>query len=395
MKPKGSKHMDVVVVGAGVIGVSIGVELARRGAKVTIVEAEWAGAGTSSTSYAWVNSNTKEPISYHALNRAGLEAHHRLATDIGGGDWLARHGHLEFATDDAHRQELLARVSRLREREYEVEALTVARARALIPDLLIPNDCDAIAFFPREAHCYPNLYLAYMLKQASMFGVAVMNRVTVKQLSEMGGRACVGLSDGTELAADQVVSAAGRWTSEVARLAGVAFHMAEFHEPGDVTVGYLAVTNPVPVSIPRILTSPWLNVRPEGGGRLLLQALDLDRTADPRVTPTIDTAVAKELVSRLQTVLKNSEGATIEQLFVGQRAMPADGFSAIGPARSAPWLYIVATHSGVTLAPLLGTGVAGEIFGDTEPLFADFRPDRLIGEAEFTAPSAPRKPGEQ
>ena len=56
--------MDVVVIGAGVIGVSVAVELARRGAKVTIVESEWPGAGTSSTSYAWVNSNSKEPVSY-------------------------------------------------------------------------------------------------------------------------------------------------------------------------------------------------------------------------------------------------------------------------------------------------------------------------------------------
>lgn len=385
--------MDVVVIGAGVIGVSVAVELARRGAKVTIVESEWPGAGTSSTSYAWVNSNSKEPVSYYALNRGGLDAHHRLATDVGGGDWFAPHGHLEFATDDAHCRELSARVGRLREREYEVDELTVDRARALVPDLVIPNDCYSIAFFPREAHCYPNLYLAYMLKRAFMLGVMRMDGVAVKHLSEVGGRACVGLSDGSELAADHVVSAVGRWTSDVARLAGVSFHMAEFHEPGDVTVGYLAVTNPVPVSITRIVTTPWLNVRPEGGGRLLLQALDLDRTADPRVTS--DSMVAKELVSRLQEVLKNTEGAKIEKLVVGQRAMPADGFSAIGSVPSVPWLYIVATHSGVTLAPLLGTGVAGEIFGDAEPLFADFRPDRLIGDAQFTVPAGPRKPGEQ
>lgn len=387
--------MKVVVIGAGVIGVTIAVELARRGASVTVLEKDWPGAGTSSTSYAWVNSHSKEPSSYYELNLAGLKAHRRLATSDGSGSWLETRGHVEFATDESHRKDLLRRMGRLRERGYEVEQIGVERARTLIPDLLIPDDCDTVAFFPSEGHCYPNLYLAHMLEQASSLGVTIRTGLTVERLQERNGAAHVGLSDGSTIMADQVVSAVGRWTSEVALLAGVSLPMAEFETPGDITVGYLAVTNPLPVSLPRILTSPWLNVRPEGGGRLLLQALDLDCTADPDDVPTTDSVVAKELTARLQSVLKNTDGAVIERISVGRRAIPADGFSVLGALPSVPWLYIVATHSGVTLAPFVGAGVAGEIFGDAEALFDDFRPERFIGTAQFDRPSAPRKPGEQ
>ncbi|MDT7635737.1 MAG: hypothetical protein QOC83_25, partial [Pseudonocardiales bacterium] len=79
--------MHVVVIGAGVIGLSVATELARRGASVTVVEQEAPGVGTSATSYAWVNANNKEPRDYYELNLAGLEAHHRLARDADGG-WL-------------------------------------------------------------------------------------------------------------------------------------------------------------------------------------------------------------------------------------------------------------------------------------------------------------------
>ncbi|NHV87570.1 FAD-binding oxidoreductase, partial [Escherichia coli] len=46
----------IVVVGAGIVGASIGLNLAEQGAQVTVLEAETPGAGTTSTSYAWVNS---------------------------------------------------------------------------------------------------------------------------------------------------------------------------------------------------------------------------------------------------------------------------------------------------------------------------------------------------
>ena len=396
--------MKVIVIGAGVVGLAIAVELAQRGADVTVVEKNTPGSGTSSTSYAWVNANNKEPISYFELNRAGLQGHKKIAAE---GAWLQQTGHVEFATDEAHRAELEARVGRVRGYGYEVETVSPERAQELIPELIVPENWKSGVFFPQEAHCYPSLYLGHLLDQAAGLGVTVLTGVAVtgfdtpdqvaapERAAAPGKQARVTLSDGTTLSADRVVSAAGRWTNQIADLADVPLPMVEFQQPGDVTVGYLAITNPLPVSMNRLMTSPWLNVRPAGGGRLLLQALDVDVTADPTHVPDVDSDVAEELLSRLRAVLKNTEGARVAELQVGQRAMPRDGLSVIGTPTPAPWLYIVATHSGVTLAPILGTGVASEIFGEDEPLFAEFRPDRFGGDVQPEAPRPPRRPGEQ
>src|SRR3954454_946564 len=76
-----SVTVQVVVIGAGVVGAAGALGLAERGADVTGLDAGRPGAGTSGTSSAWVNSANKEPEDCHSLNHAGEHAHHELAGD--------------------------------------------------------------------------------------------------------------------------------------------------------------------------------------------------------------------------------------------------------------------------------------------------------------------------
>lgn len=371
---------------------SIAAEAAARGAEVTLIDNNAPGSGTSAVSYAWVNSNGKEPAGYYELNRAGLEAHHRLAGS--GADWFRPTGHIELAATPEHLKDLRCRVERLAQSGYEATRISPSTATGLVPDLIVPEDCTA-AYFPREGHVFPALYIRRQLQKAREHGVALRIGVTAEAFQETTDGVDVTLSDGSTVSVDHVVSAVGRWTNDITAAAGLGPVVAEYQEPGDVTVGYLAVTNPLPVSIDRMLTTPKLNVRPDGGGRLLLQALDLDVSATPDAVPGVDSDLAKEFISRLQDVLENTENAHITELHVGLRAMPADGQSIIGPVPSRPWLYLVATHSGVTLAPFLGVAVAAEMFGGTEPLFGPFRPTRLLDGHPQQALAAPRQPGQQ
>lgn len=385
--------MHVIVIGAGVIGSSVAAHLAEAGATVTVLERQYPGAGTTSTSYAWVNSNGKEPEPYFHLNAAGVRAHHQLAE--AGAPWLVRGGHLEIATDDAHARHLHDRVSRMRERDYPVEEVTLARARELAPDVEVPDGALAAVHFPVEAHAYPLVYTAEMLHRARAAGARILTRSEVVGFEQRSGGALVRTASGEEYAADVVVSATGRWTAELAGLAGVQVPMATFQEPGDVTVGYLATTDPLPVRLDRLVTTSWLNLRPECGGRLMVQALDLDVTADPGDVPSVESDLAQEYLRRLRAVVPAAADAGVERLVVGQRAMPADGLTVVGHTSEHSWLYVIATHSGVTLAPVLGPGVAKEVLGGHEPLFDGFRPSRFAHGVPASPPRGPRKPGEQ
>ncbi|MGC0271281.1 NAD(P)/FAD-dependent oxidoreductase (plasmid) [Glutamicibacter soli] len=385
--------MKIAVIGAGVIGVSIATELLSRGATVSLVDMNAPGSGTSATSFAWVNSNNKHPQHYYELNLAGVRAHHDLAAR--GGEWFHPTGHVEVAVDHGHQQELRGRLERLAGLGYEAEVVGAQRMRELIPDLKVPGHDPIGAFYPREAHIDPALYIKHMLAQAISLGVSVQSPAKVINLTPTGQGCQVELDNGTTLEVDRVVTAAGRWTNEITELAGLPQVMAETRHAGDATMGYLAITSPVSASMGRVLTSPLLNARPGPDGSLVLQALDLDATAETGTKPGNESELAAEFLRRLNGILAHTEDVRITDIQVAQRAIPADALSVIGSFDQAPWAYVVATHSGVTLAPFLGKQVAEEILGGHEPLFEPFRPERLVSASPLSPLAAPRRPGEQ
>ncbi|WP_413805044.1 NAD(P)/FAD-dependent oxidoreductase [Streptomyces sp. OE57] len=385
--------MRVVVIGAGVVGAAVAAELAARGARVTVLEADHPGAGTTANSFAWINSANKEPEPYFALNHAGIRAHYELAGD--GAPWFFPAGNLEWAVTDRHKEVLAGRVERLRARDYPVEWITAEQARELEPDLAPAPSHAVFAFFPEEAYTLPVLLLSRLLGAARDRGATVVGGARVTAIEHGPTGATVICADGDRHPADTVVSCAGRWTQEVAQLAGAHVPMADPDLAGSATVGFLATTAPAVARLSRVLTGPRLNVRPDGGGRLLLQALDLDATADPAKPYAPDGEIATAMLARLPEVLNGAEGTVVEKVRVGRRAMPGDGFTVAGfPATGVPF-YVVVTHSGITLAPLLGRLVADELHGNESPLLKDFRPGRFTSGAVLPPPPPARRPGEQ
>ncbi len=361
--------MRVVVVGAGVIGSAVAAGVAARGHDVHVLEAGPAPAsGTSATSYAWVNGNNKSPELYRRLNAAAIAEHHRIGGVERG--WLVPNGHLEYADATDHRVRLTERVTRLSQAGYPASFLEPAAAAALEPDLRVCPDA-LVGWFPGEAHCYPELFVAAMLG-----GLTVTTGRTAVAVSDTG----VELADGTTVRADRVVTCVGRHTA--------ALHPEVPMASGPAVIGVLAKTAPAPVRLSRLVTTDTINVRPAGGGALLAHALDQDSLAVPGLP------VPAEVLATLYARIADLVGipVTLVSAVVGQRALPADGLPIIGPVGGRG--YVVVTHSGVTLAPLLGQLVARELCtGEEEPRLAPYRLDRF---ARAYSPARPaRHPGEQ
>ncbi|MFI0356738.1 NAD(P)/FAD-dependent oxidoreductase [Actinomadura sp. 9N407] len=364
--------MRVAVVGAGVVGAAVAAGLTRRGAEVTLYERSEPGAGTSGTSVAWINSNNKDPEHYFALNHAAVQAHHALAK--GGGDWFFPTGNLECAAGEEHRARLEERVGKLEARGYPVRRVTAAEARELEPDLIQPDSAD-YAFFPEEAHTYPISLLGRFLGEARDGGAQVVTGAEVREISSSAGGAGLTFADGRTESADTVVTCTGRWTQELAASAGITVPMLDPRVSGATTNGYLGVTTPVPARLSRVLHTDGLNLRPDGAGRIHLQALDLDGTADPVLDPPA--VIGAGMLERLSRVLALTEGARMEHVRVGLRAIPADGLTVTGFADPHARIYVAATHSGITLSALLADEVAGEVHGAESAMLGPFRPARF------------------
>lgn len=378
---------DVIVVGAGVVGAATAFRLARAGARVTLLDRAGPGRGTSSTSFAWVNSNDKPPLPYHRLNAESVVAHRRLRDDVladtganGTASWLYESGGLEWTDTDAGRERLLAKVERLRVWGYGIEVLDAPEVRTLEPHLRL-DGMTAATFCPDEAWVDGPAFATAVTNAAAGRGATVRTGAgaEVAGIERSGERVTgVRVASGERITADWVVIAAGRWTNRVAALAGVDVPLAP-------TYGLLAVTSPVARGVRRVVHVPGMNFRPEPGGGLVLQSGATDAMVTPETAPDPSLPGCAELLQRVRRFLPAvaEEGARIIEARVGIRPMPADGFSIVGPVAQRPGLYLAVTHSGVTLAPLVGELIAHELTtGHHAPRLESFRPARCVRASE-------------
>ncbi|MBV9379870.1 MAG: FAD-binding oxidoreductase [Streptosporangiaceae bacterium] len=372
--------MRVAVIGAGLIGAAVARELTLLGAETSVFEAGRPGRGASGTTFAWVNSHNKAPRAYHDLNVAGMEAHRELdRLPAPGPRWYFGYGNIEWAGGAAQAEWLASATARLGAAGYRTESVPAARVRDLEPDVVLPAGTDHAVFFPGEAYVLPALLLGRLLGEATDRGARLAWPAPVLETSVSTRGVRLRLGDGTEHEADVAICCAGRWTSELVAPLGCTVPL---DSQGPRAVGYLGYTDPVPVRLRRVLMTPRLNVRPDGGGRLLLHGLDLDpagRSGSPDGADAgagNETLIAAELGRRLAEVLPGARDVRVT-VRAGRRVLPADGASVAGWADDGR-VYVIATHSGVTLAPLLGRLAALEVVRDSvQEMLRPFRPQRF------------------
>lgn len=389
---------NIAVIGTGVMGLATARELARKGASVTLFEQAHIGAGTSSTTFAWINSNGKAPESYHQLNVQSMLEHVALQQSSPQAQpWLLTSGTYEWA-GAAQQHSLTDRVEQLALLNYPLRQVSRAVLCQQMPELRLAADAGDIWHFPSEGVLFPALFMARLWTEARERGALLRSGTEVVLIEEQASSVTLTLADGERWQGDRVVLAVGRWSESVMKMLGLQLAMINATQPNKIACGFLATTSPLPIQLQANLITPQLNIRPDGGGRLLLQATDLDNSADPARWPAPDGEVGQQLLHRFRQLFCNSAGAKVERLAVGQRARPADGLPAVGFVTSRQRVYLMVTHSGITLSPLLGRLAAEELLeGRASSLLTDYRPDRLLGktQADFPDYMPPRTPAAQ
>lgn len=356
--------MHVIVVGAGVIGSAVAYRLARSGARVTVLEAGRPAGGTSGTTLAWLNSNNKNPLPYHLLNRAGMAEHAVLARELNGGAWLHLDGNFIWGRPD-----LLDLVERQRGRGYEVQVLTPEEVGAIEPDLAVPAGIDRVAFYPAEGYVDVPVLVGALLRAARQHGAKVRSGAAVTGFRREGERVTGVRTEAEEISADQVVLCVGRWTDRLLEAVDMPLPLAP-------SWGLVAVSNPLPIALRSLVHTPEVNFRPDGAGRVLMNVDEIDEQVRGFDDASPTSPLAEELRVRTARVLPPLADGYVEACRVAIRAFPADGVTIAGEVTDG--LYAVCTHSGVTLGPLLGRLAAREVLTEkTEPMLADFRPGRF------------------
>jgi glycine/D-amino acid oxidase-like deaminating enzyme len=122
-----------------------------------------------------------------------------------------------------------------------------------------------------------------------------------------------------------------------------------------------------------VIYSPDLHLRQQADGRILLGE---SWTMDTEDTD-LSLARGQHLLARAAAFLPELAQAHVETMKVGVRPMPQDEHPIVGPVPGLAGLYVAVTHSGVTLAPLIGQLVAQEVTsGQPSALLAEYRIER-------------------
>jgi len=361
---------DVAVIGLGIVGASAVYAAAWAGARVLALDVGTPGGGTSGSSFAWLNSVRKEPDAYHHLNAAGMTAHRDLSRELGGDAGYHDGGSLEWADSDEAERELRERVHRLASRGYPAEWISRERTTELEPGLAIPDHVREVAFFAADAWLDAPRLIGRLLAAASARGADVRDGQAVRSLRTRGDRLEAAVVGDGEVAAGSFLVCVGPATQAFLEPLGVAI-------PVGRVPGLLAVTSRPAAALGRVVHAPGIHLRPDAGGGLLLGAEDVDTLAANSGSPASLSAL---LLERAARVFPAARPLRIVDSRIGVRPMPGDRHTIAGriPGFANGWL--IATHSGITLGPLLGRLLADEIVRDKpSSTLAPFRPDRFQG----------------
>ena len=365
------KHPDIAIVGLGIVGASAAYAATRAGARVMGLDAGVAGDGTSGTSFAWLNAVRKEPEAYHRLNADGMAAHRQLARELGAAAGHHEGGSLEWATADESERELRARVERLAGRGYPAAFLARERVSAMEPALVVPDEVREVAFYAADGWLDAPRLIRALLAAASARGADVRERTPVRSLRVRARRMQLVLADGSEVITGSVLICVGASTHAFLVPLGISI-------PVGRVPGLLVVTSPPAQSLRRVVHAPGVHLRPDAGGGLVLGADDVDApAAEARAASRLD-ELAALLLERAGRVLPAARGVKVVDRRVGVRPMPADRHTIAGRIPGLDNAWVIATHSGVTLGPLLGRLLSDEILGGvSHATLAPFRPERF------------------
>jgi glycine/D-amino acid oxidase-like deaminating enzyme len=356
---------DVVVIGAGALGLSTALHLAIAGHSVVVVERDTAGANASGRAAGLFKSVQADALRTELARRSITRA-------LTFGDWagvpldVITSGSYLIARTAAHSDFLRTeqRQSRgwgvdIREADADEVAGKVSYYQSSGTEFALW--CPEDVYIPEPI----DLVRAYV-EACRLRGAEVLEHEQVTGVTLSGGHVAGVETTQRSISTLAVVDAAGAWTRQVARLAGGSVPVAPVRHqlfiteptPGEV----ISPTDP----IVRVVDAA-VYLRPARGGLMLggfeRGPLALDVGEPPRDVP-LEFTVLRNLADQVRLEVPAGGGAVAEHRG-GMFTMSPDGRFVLGPVPDVPGLWVASgcNGSGFSSSLALGEALAGWLTG--------------------------------
>jgi glycine oxidase len=351
------KTWDVIVVGGGIIGLSLAIALRKRSATVLLVERGQPGREASHAAGGMlVDCSLETPSALQSMAEASARMYpqfaHEIEVESGAKVDLRDDGTLVIPPPE-HVHE---------RRGFPVSELLTAPLTELEPELI-----EQPAFYLRERSVDPRALSSAAIKAAKHVGVDFSSGDPVNSVSLSDGRVTGVVTAKTSFLASKVVNCAGAWSGQIP---------PHSFPTRPVKGQMLCLAMPTRTLLRHVIRSPKAYLIPRSDGRLLVGATVEEAGFDKRTD--LDTIqrlhrAALELVPRLRD-------ARILEDWAGLRPGTPDGLPILG-ATATPGYYAATGHfrDGILLAPITAKLMCAVIEGSQPELdLAAFSPSRFL-----------------
>lgn len=364
------RDVDVIVIGAGVIGCTVAFELASAGCRVRVCDPRPPGGGASFASAGvlapYVEGHDSKPL--RDLGRRSLALYpafvDRVRAVAGVAVEFRPTGTVEVATTEADIARL-ARSKATADAEGVAAAwLEGAAAREVEPALAAY--AAGVLHIPMHAAVDVPALTAAAAAGARALGAEFV-QTAVRGLAIEGGSLAVTTTDGVERA-PQVVLATGAWSAALAPAGAEAAPVRPIR-------GQLLHLVSAPETLRHIVWGPDIYLVPWTSGTVFVGATSEDVGFDERTTA----AGVGSLLARATALVPALAEATFTAARQGLRPGSPDDLPYVGPSAVMPGLFYACGHyrNGALLAPLTATLVARLVARDrSDPALAPLAPSR-------------------
>ncbi|MGW8885168.1 NAD(P)/FAD-dependent oxidoreductase [Streptomyces sp. NPDC055749] len=375
--------LDVVIVGAGVVGAACAYYATRAGLRVAVIDRGPVAGGTTGAGEGNLLVSDKVPGPELDLALLSLGLWQELADELPADIEFERKGGLVVAASEESLATLTATA-----RGQGAAGITAYPVTSHGLNDLEPHLAPGLAggfHYPQDAQVQPAVAAAHLLRAARDEGARLYVGEEVTAVLTGPAGEVRGVRTGRrDLHAPAVVNAAGTWGGELAALAGVELPVLPRR-------GFVLVTEPLPRLIRHkvyaaeyvadvssgsaaLQTSPVVEGTPSGP---VLIGASRERVGYDR---SLSVPVISRLAAQAAALFPVLADVRLLRAYHGFRPYLPDHLPAIGPDPRVPGLFHACGHegAGIGLAPGTGRLIADALRGEAPVLDpAPFRPERF------------------
>lgn len=367
-------NSDVLIIGGGIIGLSLARELRKRAiGKITILERAEIGREASFAAAGMLapNAETEKIDDFFHFCSESNQLYPRFSAELfdetGIDIELEQSGTFYLALQDGDVEEIRRRFAWQKSAGLNVEKLSSEEIRKAEP--FVSPDVREGLFFPNDRQVENRKLLLALQKFAELNDVNIVTGAEVKNLFAENNKASGVETETQKFYAEKVVLTTGAWTSLI-EIPGISLPQIK------PIRGQILSYKTVKRLFFHVIYSPRGYLVPRLDGKILAGATVEDAGFDKRTTETGINFITETSVE----IAPNLANLEIHEKWAGLRPLAIDELPVLGSFPALENLFMATAHyrNGILLAPLTASIMADKIADNTESSYLEvFSPHRF------------------